>query len=137
MSSNIPFITQSNADASKCFKRKRGEQKMYWWVISEKGLQDKCQKHNFIGENCKAKCAKTWKLVHNVRSMKTSAFECKIVLRIRFIVNVTAGCEVLVWYIIINITRCFGTKNNRNHLAGLLTSSVTLGIQKSFALYAR
>jgi len=27
MSSNVPFTTQSNADASKCLKRKRGEQK--------------------------------------------------------------------------------------------------------------
>jgi len=34
------------------------------------------------------------------------------------------------------MTRCFGTKTNRNHLVGLLTSSATLGIQ-SFAFYAR
>jgi len=135
MSSNIPFTIQSNADASKCFKRrKRGAKKIYWWVISGKCLQDKYQ--NFIGENCKARWAKTWKLVHNVRSMKTSTIECKFVLRIGFIVKVSAGCSVLVWYIIINITRCFGTKK-RNHLAGLLASSVTLGIQRRFAFYAR
>jgi len=138
MSSSIPFTTQSNADASKGFKwRKRGANKIYWWVMSGKCLQDKYQKHNFIGENCKAKCAKTWKMVHKVRSMTTSTFEYKFVLRIWFIVKVTAGCSVLVWYIIINMTRCFGTKNSRNHLAGLLTSSITLGIQRSFAFYAR
>jgi len=28
-------------------------------------------------------------------------------------------------------------KNNRNHLVGLLTSSATLGMQRSFAFYAR
>jgi len=28
----------------------------------------------------------------------------------------------------INMTRCFGTKNSRNHLVGLLTSSATYGI---------
>jgi len=135
--SSKPFTTHSNADASKCFKRRNGGgKKIYWWVISGKCTQDKYQKHNFIGENCKAKCAKTWKLVHNVRSMKTSTFECKFVLRIGFNLKVTAGCSVLVWYIIINITRCFGTKHNRNHLAGLLTSSVNLGIQRSFAFYA-
>jgi len=44
----------------------RGEQTTYLWVISGKCLQDKYQKYNFIGEDCKAKCAKTWKLVHNV-----------------------------------------------------------------------
>jgi len=33
------------------------------------------------------------------------------------------------------MTRCFGTTNNRNHLAGLLTTSATLAIQ-SFAFYA-
>ena len=75
--------------------------------------------------------------MHNVRSMKTSTFECKFVLRIGLIVKVTAGCLVLVGYIIIKITRCFGTKNNRNHSAGLFTSSVTLGMQRSFAFYGR
>jgi len=49
-------------------------------------LQDKYQKYNFIGEDCKAKCAKTWKLVHNVKSRATSTFECKFVLCIEFIV---------------------------------------------------
>jgi len=43
-----------------------------------------------------SKVRKTWKLVHNVRNMKTSTFECKFVLRIGFIVKVTAGCSVLV-----------------------------------------
>jgi len=88
MSSSIPFTTQSNAGVSKCFKwRKREANKTYWWVISGKRLQSKCQKRNFIGEDCKAKCAKTWKLVHNVKSMTTSTFECKSVLRIGFIVE--------------------------------------------------
>jgi len=76
MSSSIPFTTQSNADSSKCFKwrkwpvldrngrwRKRGAKKIYWWVISQKCLQDKYQKYNFIGEDWKV--LKTWKLVYN------------------------------------------------------------------------
>ena len=94
-------------------------------------MQDKYKKYNFIGENCKAKCAKTLKLVHNVRSMKTSTFECKFVLRIGVIVKATAGCSVLVLFIIINITRCFGTTNNRNNLAGLLTRNATLGYREA------
>ena len=77
------LLQQSNSDVSKCFKwRKRGANKIYWWVISGKWLQDKYQKYNFIGENCKAKCTKTWKLVRNVKSMTTSTFQCKFVLRI-------------------------------------------------------
>jgi len=63
---------------------------------SGKCLHDKYQKYNVIGEDCKAKCAKTWKLLHNVTSMKTSTFEFKFVLCIGFIVKVTAGCSVLV-----------------------------------------
>jgi len=67
MPSSIPFTTQSNVDVSKFLKwRKRGANKIYWWVISGKCLQDKYQKYNFIGEDSKTKCAKTWKLVHNV-----------------------------------------------------------------------
>jgi len=54
-------------------------------VISGKCLQDKYQKYNFIGEDCKAKCAKTWKLVQNVKSVTTSIFESKFVMRIVFI----------------------------------------------------
>jgi len=42
------------------------------------------------------KFAKTCKLMHNVRSMTTSTFEYKFVLRIGFIVRVTVGCSVLV-----------------------------------------
>ena len=90
MSSSRPiyFITPSNADASKCFKwRKRGANKIYWWVFSGKCLQYKYQKYNFIGEDCKAKCAKTWKLVQNVKSVTSSTFESKFVLRIGFIVK--------------------------------------------------
>jgi len=88
MSSSILFTTQSNADISKCFKwRRRGANKIYWWVISGKCLQDKHQKYNFVGEDCKAKCAKTWKLVLNVKTMTTSTFECKFVPRIGFIVK--------------------------------------------------
>jgi len=48
-----------------------------------------------------------------------------------------ARCPVLVWYTITDMARCFGTKNNRHHLVGLLTSSATLGIERSFAFYAR
>jgi len=73
-------------------------------VISGKCLQDKYQKYNFIVEDCKTKCAKTRKLVHNVKSMTTSTIECKFVLRIGFIVKVTARCAVLVWYAVINMT---------------------------------
>jgi len=35
------------------------------------------------------------------------------------------------------MTRCFSAKNSRNHLAGLLTSSATHGVQRSLAFYAR
>jgi len=35
--------------------REGGASKTYWWVISGKCLQDKYQKCNFIGEDCKAK----------------------------------------------------------------------------------
>jgi len=88
MSSSILFTVQSNPDVSKCFKwRKRRANKIYWWVIAGKCLQDKYQKYNFIGEDCKTKCAKTRKLVHNVKSMATSTFECKFVLRTGFIVK--------------------------------------------------
>jgi len=34
-----------------------------------------------------AKCAKTWKLLHNVKSMTTSTFESKFVLHFGFIVK--------------------------------------------------
>ena len=42
----------------------------YFWVISGKFLQVKYQKCKFIGEESKAKCAKTWnwKLVQNFKS---------------------------------------------------------------------
>jgi len=33
------------------------------------------------------------------------------------------------------MTRCLGTKQNRKHLVGLLTSTATHGIQRSFAFY--
>jgi len=56
-------------------------------MISGKRLQDKYQKYNFIGEDCKTKCTQTRTLVHNVKSVTTSTFECKFVLRIRFIVK--------------------------------------------------
>ena len=60
MSSSILFTKQTNADVSICFKwRKWGANKIYWWAISGKCLQDKYQKYNFISEDCKAKCAKT------------------------------------------------------------------------------
>jgi len=50
-------------------------------------LQDKYQNYNFIGEDCKAKSAKTWKLVQNVKSVTTSITESKFVMRIVFIVK--------------------------------------------------
>jgi len=53
-------------------------------VFLGKCLQDKYQKYNFIGEDCKAKCAKTWKLVQNIKSVTTSTFESKFVPRIGF-----------------------------------------------------
>jgi len=43
--------------------------------------------YNFIGEDCKTKCAKNRKLVHNVESTTTSTFECNFVLGIGFIVK--------------------------------------------------
>jgi len=51
------------------------------------GLQDKYQKYNFIGEDCKAKCAKTLKLVQNVKSVTASTIESKFVLLIGCIVT--------------------------------------------------
>jgi len=70
------------------FQVKKEESKQNILVsVLGKCLQDKYQKDNFIGEDCKAKCAKTRKLVHNVESMTTSIFECKFVLRIGFIVK--------------------------------------------------
>jgi len=131
------FHNTRNADASKCFKwRKRGANKTYWWVISRKCLQDKCQKYSFTGEDCKANCAKTSKFVHSVKSMTTSKFECKFVLRIRFIANAycsmsSVGLIHYNWH-----DEMFRYKSNRHHLVGLLTSSATLGIQRSFAFYA-
>ena len=102
MSSSIPFTTQSNADGSKCFKwRKRGANKMYWWVISGKCLQDKYRKYSFIGEDCKTKCAKSRKFVHNVKSMTTSnnwmcrGFLCcrNPMLRFGVLPSVDVACE--------------------------------------------
>jgi len=56
-------------------------------LVSDFGkcLQDKYQKCNFIGEDCKAKVAKTWKLVQNVKRLTASTFASKFVLRIEFI----------------------------------------------------
>ena len=76
----------------KMFQVKRGANKRYWWVISGKCLQDKYQKYNFIGEDCKGKCWKTWTLVQNVKSMTTSTLKCKFVLRVEFIVK--AWCSI-------------------------------------------
>ena len=61
----------------KMFARQVSKVQLHWRKLQSKGR-------------------KTWKLVHNVRSMKTSTFEFKFVLRIGFIVKVTAGCSVLV-----------------------------------------
>jgi len=61
-------------------------------VISGKCLQDKYQKYNFIGEDYKTKCAKTSTLAHNLKSMTTSTFECKFVLRIGL--NAKAYCSM-------------------------------------------
>jgi len=51
-------------------------------VISGKSLQDKYQKRNFIGEDCKAKCAKSIKLLQNFKIVTASTFKSKFVLRI-------------------------------------------------------
>jgi len=72
--------------------RKRGANKIYWWVISGKCLQDKYQKYNFIGEDCKAKCTKIWKWVQHVKSVTTSTFESTFVLPIGFIAK--AWCSI-------------------------------------------
>jgi len=50
-------------------------------------LYDKYEKYNFINEDCKAKSAKTWKLVQNVKSVTISIFESNFVMRIVFIVK--------------------------------------------------
>jgi len=51
-------------------------------------LQDKYQKYNVIGKDCKAKCAKTWKLVQNFEIVTISTFANAFVLPIvGFIVN--------------------------------------------------
>ena len=129
------LVTKSNAGASKCFKwRKRGANKIYWWVISRKCLQDKYQKYNFIGEDCKAKCAKrkswcttlkAWQLQH----LKVNLF-C--------VLDSKAWCSMssvgLIHYN--KHDEMFRYQNERHHFAGLLTSSATLGIQRSFAVYA-
>jgi len=117
----LPFTTQNNADASKCFKwRNRGANKIYWWMISGKCLRDKYQKYNFIGEDCKAKCAKTWKLVQNIKSVKTVTFESKFAQRIGFIVK--AWCSMssvgLIHYN--KHDEMFRYKNDRHHLVGVL-----------------
>ena len=118
---SISFITQSNADASKCFKwRKRGANKIYWWVISGKCLQDKYQKYNFIGEICKAMCAKTWKLVQNVESVKTSIFESKFVLLIGFTVKVWCTMSSAALIHCNKHDEMIRYKNDRHHLVGLL-----------------
>ena len=80
-----------------------------------------------------AKRAKTWKLVHNVKSVTSSTFECKFVLRIGFIVKAFCSMSRVSLMHIINMTRCFGTKNNRNHLVGLPASSATMGVGRIFS----
>ena len=67
--------------------KKEGSKQKYWWVISGILLQDKYKKCNFIGEDCKSKCAKTWKLLQNFESVTTSTFERKFVRRIGCIVK--------------------------------------------------
>jgi len=39
--------------------KKEGSKQKYWKVISGIFLQDKYEKYNCIGEDCKAKCPKT------------------------------------------------------------------------------
>jgi len=43
------------------------------------------------------KVRKTWKLVHNVKSMTTSTFESKFVLRIGFIVKAYCSMSSVGW----------------------------------------
>jgi len=54
MSSNIPFTTQSNADASKCFKRKKRGAKKY---VGEWFRENVC-KINIKSTTSSAKTAK-------------------------------------------------------------------------------
>jgi len=74
----------------------RGEQKNLLVSDFRKIFAIQISKVQLHRRKLQAKCAKTWKLVHNVRSMKTSTFGCKFVLGIGFIVKVTARCSVLV-----------------------------------------
>ena len=60
----LPFSTQS---FEMFHMKKEGSKQTNCWVFSGKCLQDKYQKYNFIGEDFKSKCAKTWKLVRNVK----------------------------------------------------------------------
>ena len=124
--------------ASKRFKwRKRGANKVHWWVFSGKCFQDKYQKYNFIGEDCKAKCAKTWKLVLNIKAWQLQHLTVHFFPSIGFIVR--GWCSMSR----VGLIHCnkhdemFRLKNDRHHFVGLLASNVTLGKQRSFAFYAR
>ena len=118
--------------------KKRGAKKIYSWVFLGKCLQDKYQRYNFIGEDRKANCAKTWKLVQNVKSVTTSTFESKFVPRIGFIVKAWCSMSSVGSIHYNKYDEMFRYKNDRHHFVGLFTSSATLGIQiRSFAFYAR
>ena len=65
------------SDFRKMFARQISKVQLHW-----RRLQSKVRKNMEVGEN--------------VKSMTTSTFECKFVLRIGFIVKVTAECSVLV-----------------------------------------
>ena len=114
-----------------------GEETIYWWAISGKCLRDKYQKYTFIGKDYKAKCTKTSKLMQNVKSVTTSTFKSKFVLRIGFTVKTWCSMSNVS---LINYNKhdeMFRYENDRHNLVGLLTSSETLGIQRSSAFYAR
>ena len=136
MSSSIPFTTLSNPDASKCFKwRKKGANKIYWWVISGKYLQDKYQTYTFIGEDCKATCAKLESWCTTLKAWQLHHLNVTWFCALDSLQKLTARCPVLAWYTVTNMTRCFGTKNNRKHLVGLLTSSATHGSRKKICIF--
>jgi len=102
MSSRIPFTTQSNADVSKCFKwRKRGENKIYWWVISGKCLQDKYQKYNFIGEGSKQSAQKLESWCKTLKSWQLQHLNVNLFCALDSWKRHTARCPVLVWYTVI------------------------------------
>jgi len=109
MSCSIPFTTQSDADASKCFKwrkwrlsglcgtemvevKKEGSKQNVLVSDFRKMFARQISEVQLHRGRLQSKCAKTWKFVHNVESMTSSTFECKYFLHIGFIVK--AWCSM-------------------------------------------